>query len=162
MKYKQTTNYGCGMYAVAHAMNLDSYVTPERLEESKKGNTFWQLNKWLEQDGHKFNLDSVYFFIDGEKLPEKACEYAPINEAKGWPVLLEVRYKEGGLSHLVAGIVLPNKQLIVMDSLKDDLLITSLDQINNDYYQVYGLHGFQCQDTHKWMFYIDGLPESIQ
>lgn len=162
MKHKQTTPYGCGMYAVSHAMNIDNYVTPERLEQSKKGNTFWQLNKWPEEDGHKFNLDSIYFFIDGDRLPEKVCEYAPIEgTADGWPILLEVRYKEGGLSHLIAAIVLPNRQMIVMDILKDEQFISSLKEINNIYYPVYGLHAFQCQDTNHWMFY-HGLPEYVK
>lgn len=38
MKHKQKQPYGCGLYAVANACNLDNFITPERLEKSKSGN----------------------------------------------------------------------------------------------------------------------------
>lgn len=34
---KQSTKYGCGMYAVANACNMPDFVTPDRLEASKGG-----------------------------------------------------------------------------------------------------------------------------
>ena len=38
MKHKQKQPYGCGLYAVANACNLDNFITEERLEKSKNGN----------------------------------------------------------------------------------------------------------------------------
>jgi len=43
MKHKQKQPYGCGLYAVANACNLDNFITDERLEKSKNGNVIGQL-----------------------------------------------------------------------------------------------------------------------
>ena len=41
MKHKQKQPYGCGLYAVANACNLDNFITDERLEKSKN----WKCNR---------------------------------------------------------------------------------------------------------------------
>lgn len=34
---KQEKGYGCGLYAVANVLDLKDFITPQRLEKSKKG-----------------------------------------------------------------------------------------------------------------------------
>lgn len=61
IKYKQNQPYGCGLYAVANACNLDNFITEERLEKSKTGNVIGQLSKWMQDDGHPFIL--IHFIM---------------------------------------------------------------------------------------------------
>ena len=49
MKHKQKQPYGCGLYAVANACDLDNFITDERLEKSKNGNVIGQLSKWMQE-----------------------------------------------------------------------------------------------------------------
>jgi len=39
---KQEKGYGCGLYAVANVLDLKDFITPQRLEKSKKG------KRWME------------------------------------------------------------------------------------------------------------------
>lgn len=57
-KYIQKTPYGCGMYAVANALNLPNFVTEERLEKSKNG------KKIFEGDIVKFSTRRYHLGID--------------------------------------------------------------------------------------------------
>ena len=53
MHLKQENKYGCGLYAIANALQYKQIRTEERIELSKEGNNIGQLNKWLIED----NLD---------------------------------------------------------------------------------------------------------
>ena len=53
MHLKQENKYGCGLYAIANALQYKQIITEERIELSKEGNNIGQLNKWLIED----NLD---------------------------------------------------------------------------------------------------------
>ena len=54
--YKQKGGYGCGLYSVANALQDESFITPERIEMSKKGNNIGQLNKWLFEDKRDYYI----------------------------------------------------------------------------------------------------------
>lgn len=148
IKHKQTTPYGCGMYAVANALNLDSFVTEQRLEESIDGNTIYQLNRWLDTDGHNYNIECMYHttFQNNETghgivLPRE-CEIHSDNENKTIPILLNVQKSEKAKTHLVAAW-LTDKGMIVVDSVKDDIIPTHWKDINSIYEFVYGIWIFQ-------------------
>jgi len=84
MKHKQKQPYGCGLYAAANACNLDNFITDERLEKSKNGNVIGQLSKWMQDDGHQFYIDSLYYNHVGKKLPTSALYYKPVGEGLGF------------------------------------------------------------------------------
>ena len=97
MKYKQKQPYGCGLYAVANACNLENFITEERLEASKKGNVIGQLSKWMQEDGHPFYIDTLYYNHVGKKLPASALEYVPKGEGVNFlPILINVRFSDEG------------------------------------------------------------------
>ena len=95
--YQQNTPYGCGMYSVANALNIDNFISEERLEQSKAGNTIYQLNKWLEESGYNYNIECMYYTVSQNKeslhgivLPKEINFYSD-SETKILPLLLNVQ-----------------------------------------------------------------------
>jgi len=152
IKHKQKTPYGCGMYAVANALGLDNYVTPERLEQSKNGNTINQINKWLEESGYAYNIECIYYTVCENKetlhgivLPKEINFYSDKKE-KTLPLLLNVKKSENSKAHLIGGL-LTNEYVILLDSLNDEPLIVKWDEINKHYDFCYGVWIFQSQEN---------------
>lgn len=140
MKHKQTKPYGCGLYAVANACNIDNFITDERLEISKKGNNIGQLSKWLQEDGLPYYVEVLYYNHLGKKLPNSALGYVPTGETVCLlPVLINVRFSEKGLNHLIGGKIDKEGNLYLYDSLKAEMIKTTLKKVNKMYHNVYGL-----------------------
>ena len=147
MKYKQKKSYGCGLYAIANACNLDNFITEERLEQSKGGNNIGQLSKWLQEDGLSFYIDLLYYNHLGKKLPRTALNYKPEGDnVISWPILLSVRSCESCKNHLIGGRIDKEGILYLYDSLKDDVIETTLAKVNKMYHNVYGLYLFLTID----------------
>lgn len=150
---KQAGPYGCGLYAVANALNLDNFITEERLNFSKDhGNTIGQLSKWLQEDGNDFAIDVLYYNHVGEKLPEEALSYTP--ESNDYlPVLINVQYSEKGKRHLVGGLIDNKGVLILIDSLSSDIEVTTMKEVNEKYKRVFGLFIFMDAMTGDYVFF---------
>lgn len=150
---RQSTPFGCGMYAVANALNLDNYATNERLLESKQGNLISKLTKWLIEDGQNLGVDILYYNHKGGKLPDDATDYVPIGEDVNLlPVMLAVRFSENGLNHMVGGKLDKNGTLFLYDSTKEYVIETTLKEVNNLYHEVYGLYLFLDIDSGAYAF----------
>ena len=68
---KQNTNWGCGLYAVANALDMPEFITDERLEISKeKGNNIAQLTKWLNEDGCDWFIVAEYTTGRNVEMPK--------------------------------------------------------------------------------------------
>jgi hypothetical protein len=153
MKHKQKQPYGCGLYAVANACNLDNFITDERLEKSKNGNVIGQLSKWMQDDGHQFYIDSLYYNHAGKKLPTSALDYKPVGEGLDFlPVLINIQYSEEGKRHLVGGKIDKDKNLYLYDSLAEEMEVTTLGKVNRKYHRVFGLFLFMCVETGDYVF----------
>jgi hypothetical protein len=153
MKHKQNQPYGCGLYAVANACNLTDFITEERLEKSKQGNTIGQLSRWMQDDGKPFCIDTLYYNHVGKKLPKTALEYVPNGEGVTFlPVLLNVRYSEEGKNHLIGGKISKDGTLYLYDSLKEDMIETTLKKVNRMYHNVYGLFIFMGVEDGNYVF----------
>lgn len=152
---RQHNPYGCGMYAVANALNIPDFVTDERLNLSEKnGNTLGQLSKWLQEDDLNFAIDALYYNHTGKKLPPSALNYVPKGEnATFLPVLINVQFSEEGKRHMVGGLIHQDGNLFLMDSLSEDPEITTLAKVNRKYYKVFGLFIFMDADTGNYVFY---------
>lgn len=142
---KQTTGYGCGVYAVANAIGVPSYVNDQRLNSSINGNNLGQLSKWLQDDGHNMFIDPLYFKATGLKLPKDQLGYKPIpvgeNKHIQLPVLIDLKYVKNGKMHLTAGHIRTDGSLVYMDSLRQEIEFTTLSEINKRHY-VFGLFCF--------------------
>jgi hypothetical protein len=138
----QEDGYGCGLYSVSNALNLKNFVTLERLEISKKGNTNGQLSKWLQEDGLDISIDSFYYDHVGESLPDTHLYYYPEQEGVYLPLLINVKLSEEGKRHLVACLINKNGDMFLMDSLKKEVVKAKLCDINNMYHSVFGLFVF--------------------
>lgn len=150
---RQSTPFGCGMYAVANALNLNNYATNERLIESKQGNLISKLTKWLIEDGQNLGVDILYYNHKGGKLPEDAMDYVPIGEDVNLlPVMLAVRFSDESLNHMVAGKVDKSGTLFLYDSMKENVIKTTLREVNNLYHEVYGLYLFLDIDNGSYAF----------
>ena len=145
----QKNPWGCGLYSVANTLNLDNFITEERLKISKKGNTIGQLSKWLQEDGHNIYIDTLYYNHVGKRLPNSACSYQPEKEERKLylPILLNVTCSENGLRHMVGGRIDQEGVLYLFDSLKSRMIETTLHKVNRKYHTVFGL--FIFMNTHN-------------
>lgn len=142
--FKQKNGYGCGLFAIANALNKESIIKQERLDESIDGNHIGQLNKWLKEDGFELFIEPLYFSCTGKRLPKSICELRPHGEEViGLPVLIDVQHTKNSQMHLVTADIMPNGQLLVIDSLKDEHELTTLMEYQKQFYRVFGLHHFR-------------------
>lgn len=151
---KQTKHWGCGLYAVANACNLPNFVTDERLEKSREnGNTIGQLSKWIQDDGLPFYIDVLYYNHVGKKLPACAMDYRPNGDDVNFlPVLMTVRFCDNGKNHMIGGKIDKNGKLYLYDSLKEEIIETSLKKINKMYHNIYGLYILMGVDNGQYVF----------
>jgi hypothetical protein len=137
---KQEHAYGCGLYAIANIFQDESFITPQRLEESKKGNHTGQLNKWLLEYGQELYLEPFFYNATGNKLPKWVCKMLPYGEGVfSMPIFLDVQYSKNSKTHYVAAEITVNGDLIVIDSLKDEPYLTTLSEFNKSTYRVFGV-----------------------
>jgi len=138
--FKQNQAYGCGLYAIANIFQDESFLTEERLLESKNGNYTGQLNKWLIEEGKEYFLEPFYFDVLGDKLPDWVCNMK-LSEEEGFsiPILIDVQFTRDSKTHFVAAELTFAGDLIVMDSCKDAPYITTLNQFNCEHHRVYGV-----------------------
>lgn len=150
--YKQDKNYGCGLYAIANLFELDNFITPERLEKSKKGTVIGQLSKWLQDDGKNFYIDNWYYNHEYGKLPEWCFNYLPAENS--FPVLFNVK-SEKGLNHIIAGRLFPDGKLEIADSCKNEIVVLSqFKEINDLYCHVYGFFCFIDLETTGYIQFL--------
>lgn len=153
VKHKQKDPWGCGVYAVANAGNLDEFPTESRILDSKSGNNIGQLSDWLKEDGYSFYIDTLYYSAIQEKLPEVECHYIPIGEDIVFiPVLIQVKLSEKGKQHMVAGKIDKTGVLWLSDSLNERVVKTSLKGMNDLYHSVFGIYTFVDRKSGKHLF----------
>lgn len=153
IKHRQHEPYGCGLFSVANALNLDSYVTKKRLSISQKGNNIGQLTKWLIEDGYDIGINVFYYNHFVDKLPKDFLNFSTNREGALLPVLIEVMYKEKGKNHLIAGLIDSENNITIMDSLKDAAIKIPLPELNNQYCKVFGLYAFCYMENNRgWHF----------
>ena len=137
---KQENAYGCGLYAIANIFQDESFITPARLDESKNGNHTGQLNRWLLEYGQELYLEPFYFNSNGKRLPKWACDMKPDGEnIVSLPIFIDIQKTKNSKTHFVAAEITADGKLIVIDSLKDEPYITTIEQYNNDNYRVFGV-----------------------
>lgn len=141
--FKQENPWGCGLYSVAHAMGIESYVTEERERISKGGNSIPQLTKWLFDDGKDYGLD-VFFYdhMKKGKLPKETLSIRAENEGWLFPVLIQVEYSEKSLSHLIGGRIDHEGNIYLYDSYSDYVEVIPLPELNEKYHNVTGMFAF--------------------
>lgn len=153
IKHKQKDPWGCGVYAVANAGNLDTFPTESRILDSKSGNNIGQLSDWLKEDGYSFYIDALYYSSIQEKLPDIECSYIPIGEnIVCIPILILVKLSENGKQHMVAGKIDKSGVLWLSDSLKDTIIKTTLKEMNDLYHSVFGIYTFVDRKSGKHLF----------
>lgn len=148
---KQSQAFGCGMYAVANALNLDNFATPERLELSKGGNRIGQLSKWLQEDGLDLYVEVFWYHHHGKKLPADFFNYN-VTDAAAMPLLFNVRFSDEGKNHLIAAKLMANGTLLIQDSLQSEPIWTTMSEVNNLYHTVYGIFCFANCSTGNFTF----------
>jgi hypothetical protein len=152
--FQQKKGYGCGVYALANTFNDASFITPQRLSQSKGGNHTGQLSKWLIEQNKELYLEPFYFNSMGDKLPEWVCKMVPTEK---WilsiPVLIDVQHSESSRTHFVAAEITNTGDLIVRDSLKIEPYITTLEQFNKDNYRVFGIWGLCHYEQKGWVMW---------
>jgi hypothetical protein len=118
---KQEYGYGCGVYSVANALSMPGFITRERLEESRGGNKFMQLNKWLSDDKTGFQIYPLYykngieFMTPNLKLNLKKCP-----NIEYYPILITYDIKDCSMNHMIALHYCVDKSVTVLDSCNNE------------------------------------------
>lgn len=151
--FKQTNPWGCGLYSVAHALGIESYVTEKREEISKYGNSIPQLTKWLFDDGRDYGIDVIFYnHMKKGKLPKDVLYIRPDSEDFIFPVLIQVEYTEESISHLIGGRIDYENNIYLFDSYSEYVEVIPLPEINEKYPFVSGMFGFSSlKDNHEWV-----------
>lgn len=149
IRFKQLDPYGCGLYSVAHALNLkEDFVTKERIEASKKGNNIGQLSRWMQQHGLDYYLNPIWYdsFMKETSLSEdlKGMKVTANGDESllACPLIIDVNVSKLGLGHMIGAHLDINGNLHVYDSLKEDVLFTSMSEVENHYHLVFGVYAF--------------------
>lgn len=136
---RQYTPYGCGMYAVANALQKPDFACGDRLAESRGGNTIYQLNTWLSQD--ELYLDPLYFNTCGvPKLPSEIATIVPDDESETLPIVLSVKKTHDSKVHMIAAHLTKNGYIEFFDSLRSKSAFCTLGTL--PYVEIYGLWVF--------------------
>lgn len=152
----QKSGYGCGLYAVANALNLKNYVTDERLEQSKNGIGNGKLNQYLLEDGLNIFIDVLYCDTQLNYLPESWCSLYSEYEYQQIPILIQCTINEK--FHLMGARLTNVKGIIeLFDSLTHEPLICTLNDINRMYEKVHALYSFNDINTTQYV-YINNHP----
>ena len=142
---RQENGYGCGVYAVANALNMKEFVTSERLEASKEnGNNFAQLNKWLLEEGKNFQIQ-VKYFKDGVQFrtPRLKVFYEGADDLICVPALVTYNTPRCKRNHMIALSCYPDGTLHVFDSCKSEPdYYLSWDDFREHYKRIISLSGF--------------------
>lgn len=155
----QENGYGCGMYSVANVLNLENFITGERLELSKTGNNIGQLTNWLFQDGHSFCIDTLKYTGKLISLPKIDLKFE--SNVLYWPALISIQATKEK-NHMI-GIKVHNggrsgQTIEVCDSLLDEpFYLYDWAELKYRYPKVYGLFSFR--DFYNKDIFFCNLPE---
>jgi len=155
---KQKQTYGCGLYAVANALNLEGFITEERLGKSNcpDGVTIGQLSKYLQDDNLPISIEPLYYNTSAKKLPKAELLVQPQGiDVEYLPILIAVRYSHNSLNHLLGGKIDKGGILYLYDSLRDVEVKTTLKSLNSLYPIVYGLFYFKSLKEGKEIFILN-------
>lgn len=142
--FRQKQAYGCGLYALANALNRESVITQIRLEDSENGNNIGQLNKWLIEDGENMFIEPLYYSSTGKRLPKSITSLKPHGDGvMSLPVFIDLQSTKDSKMHFVAADITPEGKLLVIDSMKEEKELTTLDEYQKRFYRVFGLWAFR-------------------
>lgn len=134
MQYKQQSNYGCGLYAIANVLQDNAIITNGRLDSSKDGNNIGQLNRWLDQSGYGLWISVIQY--DNEKVIDIThfnIDFS-INETVVWhPFFITIK-STSNLNHMLGCRYMRDKTIVVHDSLKDEEdVFENFEEFKNHY-----------------------------
>lgn len=158
IRYRQLQPYGCGLYSIANLfVNVEdnSIYNDTKLEESKNGNTMYQLNQWINH--LKLFVEPVYYnsfeYLDPEhRLPKSTFDMRTDEEGAYLPMLFEGKRTEKSKYHLVSALVDYNGAILVYDSLLLSPYWTSFEKLINgtEFYHLRGVWLFCHQRDGSW------------
>jgi len=149
--FKQKSAYGCGLYALANGLIRESIITHVRLEESENGNNIGQLNKWLLEEGEDLFIEPLFFTCTGKRLPKSITSLKPHGDGVlSLPVFIDVQSTKDSNMHFVAADISPTGTLLVIDSLKEEKELTTLEEYQKRFYRVFGLWTFRSYKVTGW------------
>ena len=148
---RQSFPFGCGLYAVANALELNDFVTDDRLEISKKGVNNGQLSNYLQEDGNDLFIDVLYCDTFQSRIPNDWTDLVISGENEYMPLLIQCELNEK--YHLISAKLFQDKSIEIADSLKNEVFKCSLSDINKMYEKVVGLYSFNHLETGEYVFF---------
>lgn len=146
----QEQSYGCGLYAVANALDLKSFITPLRLEDSKKGVHSGNLNIYLQEDGNSIFIDVLYCDTFSNSLPKEWTELQ-VSDCNYMPILIQCMINEK--YHLIGSKLYNDQKLELFDSLAKEPIICKLEDINTMYESVKAIYSFNHLSDGSYVFF---------
>lgn len=154
VKFKQNGFHGCGLFAVANLFDMPAYITPERIEQSQRGNTHHQLSEWLIADGFNMYVSPLYFSCEGIKLTDGIYDLKNLDE-QHTPLLISGQYKKGQLFHMVAALLDNHGTLTILDSFTGNVTETNFRSLNNYFEVVSGIYGLVDISSLEFIGFVD-------
>lgn len=146
----QTQGFGCGLYAVANALNLDNFVTEERLSLSINGINNGQLSNYMQQDGLNLYLDTLYCDCFNDKLPDSWVSINLTGDNNYMPFLIQVVINER--YHLMGAKLFQDNTIDLLDSLQKEAIKCTLSDVNKMYRKVTALYSFNYLDSAEYLY----------
>lgn len=146
----QTQNFGCGLYAVANALDLDNFVTEERLLLSTNGINNGQLSNYMQQDGLNLYLDTLYCDHFNDKLPDSWVSINLTGDNNYMPFLIQVVINER--YHLMGAKLFQDNTIDLLDSLQKEAIRCTLSDINKMYKKVMALYSFNYLEGAEYLY----------
>lgn len=148
IKHRQPTAQDCGIYALANTLNEQDVLLYCNSEISIHGHRIYDLNRLLDACNFGCHIETLYKNISSSKLPAKFDLY-PENPKQIAPLLMTVSYSGNGLNHMVGIHAYNDKTISILDSMKDESIVTTFSEINNIYHSVFGIFAFVSNDNSK-------------
>jgi len=143
---KQTTPYGCGMYALANLLDTDILFI-EKIESQKNGGYLHDLIDALDEVDctiHVLYEDSVGV----QRTLPKAVRQLRVEKNLGM-LLIGYQPKKDSIRHMVGAYIDNKGRLTVLDSMIDKPYVTNLSKFCKDNYCVDQLYAIYSKDPYK-------------
>jgi len=117
--FKQEFGYGCGLYAIANALQDKSIITENRIAWSENGNNVGQLNRWLEQSDYDCWIGVIRY---NNQEPIEIFDLVPDFDSDGrilWFPFLVVITSSQEKNHMLGCRYMRDNSIIVHDSLME-------------------------------------------
>lgn len=160
----QSTPYGSGIYAIANALDMPTFLTAQRLIDSAPAITPFELSVMLLEDTKDLLLDPIWVdYTDGTTMPEwiDNIEVQYNKKTMFIPFLIGVKVNETANIHFVSGRKQADGTFVLFDSLKGSpVVLNSISGITGMYYKICSIYLVISKITKEAQMMTPGINQN--